>query len=121
MDRYILFPVRSWEAHYIGETERSLKSQFDKVKRLSSIASEVSRHIHKNNPDHNINIENARILSTETCRWFERGIKEELYSSSYRPTLNRDGGRSDRDLNALAQGPRIYLRTAKSLRTSLQA
>ena len=115
MDRYIMFPVRSCEAHYIGETERSLKSQFDKLKRPSSIVSEVSRDIHKSNPDHTISMENARILTTETCRWFERGIKEELYSCAYRPTLNRDGGRSDRDLNALAQGPGSYRRTAKSL------
>ena len=103
-NRYIIFPLRSCEAHYIGETERSLKSLFDELKRPSSIASEVSRHIHKNNPDHTISMENARILTTETCRWFERGIKEDLSSCAYRLTLNRGGLSNARELSRVVYG-----------------
>ena len=54
-------------------------------------------------------------------KWFERGVKEELYIGAYIPTLNGVGGRYNlpstwntsrfkhRNLNALAPGPRSHL------------
>ena len=44
------------EATYIGKTERSLKARFGKHRRPSSTTSEVSRHIHSDNPNHNITL-----------------------------------------------------------------
>ena len=61
-------------------------------RRPSSNTSEVSRHIHQENPDHKVDITNTSILTTEP-KWFERGVKEAIYIRANKPTLNRDGGR----------------------------
>ncbi len=82
----------SCEASYIGETERSLKARFAEHRRPSTTTSEVSRHIHTDCPNHNISLEETRILCVEN-RWFERGVKEAIYIRMHEPTLNRDGGR----------------------------
>ena len=80
------------DATYVGETERSLKARFGEHKRPSSTTSEVSKHIHTDNPNHNITLENTKILSVEH-KWFERGVKEAIYIRAMNPSLNRDGGR----------------------------
>ena len=79
---------------YVGETERSLKARFGEHRRPSSTTSEVSEHVHTDNPNHNIMImlENTKILSVEH-KWFERGVKEAIYIRAMNPSLNRDGGR----------------------------
>ena len=61
-------------------------------RRPSTTASEVSRHINLDEPDHNINLDNARILEVES-RWYERGVKEAIHIRVAKPSLNRDGGR----------------------------
>ena len=80
------------DATYVGETERSLKARFGEHRRPSSTTSEVSKHIHTDNPNHNITLENTKILSVEH-KWFERGVKEAIYIRAMNPSLNRDGGR----------------------------
>ena len=58
------------KATHVGETERSLKARFGEHRRPSSTTLEVSRHIHSDNPNHNIKLENTEILSVEH-KWFE--------------------------------------------------
>ena len=62
------------EATYVGETERSLKSRFNEHWRLSSTISEVAKHIHMEQHEHPMELENTKIFKTES-RWFERGVK----------------------------------------------
>ena len=81
-----------YEATYVGETERSLKARFGEHRRPSSTTSEVSRHVHSDNPNHNITLENTKILSVEH-KWFEREVKEAIHIRALNPSLNRDGGR----------------------------
>ncbi|KAI8513646.1 hypothetical protein Bbelb_079700 [Branchiostoma belcheri] len=79
---------------YIGETERSLKTRFLEHRRPSSVASEVSQHIHIESPGHTVDLEGVRILDTEQD-YFKGGIKEAIYRMYIRalqPSLNRDGG-----------------------------
>ncbi|KAI8494283.1 hypothetical protein Bbelb_280430 [Branchiostoma belcheri] len=77
---------------YIGETERSLKTRFLEHRRPSSVASEVSQHIHIESPGHTVDLEGVRIMDTEQD-YFKRGIKEAIYIRALQPSLNRDGGR----------------------------
>ncbi|KAI8516676.1 Alpha-catulin [Branchiostoma belcheri] len=76
---------------YIGETKRSLKTRFLEHRRPSSVASEVSQHIHIESPGHTVDLEGVRILDTEQD-YFKRGIKEAIYIRALQPSLNRDGG-----------------------------
>ncbi len=85
-------PCDTCEASYIGETERSLKSKFMEHRRPSSTISEVSHHIHHKHPDHQVDIERAKIVAVEP-RWFEWGARENIYIRTERPSLNKDGGR----------------------------
>ena len=80
------------DATYVGETERSLKARFGEHRRPSSTTSEVSKHIHTDNPNHNITLENTKILSVEH-KGFERGVKKAIYIRAMNPSLNRDGER----------------------------
>ena len=66
------------EASYIGETERSLKVRFSEHRRPSSTNSEVSKHIHQENPGHGVRLDKTKILAVEP-KWFERGVKEAIY------------------------------------------
>ena len=59
------------EAMYIGETERSLKARFSEHRRPSSTTSEVAKHVHTDQPEHTVELDNTEILTTES-RWFER-------------------------------------------------
>ena len=76
------------EAMYVGEKERSLSEH----RRPSSTTSEVAKHIHTDQPEHTVELDNTEILITEP-RWFERGVKEAIYIRALNPSLNRDGGR----------------------------
>ena len=80
------------DASYVGETERSLKARFGEHRRPSSTTSEVSKHIHSDNPNHSITLDNTKILTVEP-KWFDRGVKESIYIRALSPSLNRDGGR----------------------------
>ena len=80
------------EAMHVGETERSLKARFSEHRRPSSTTSEVAKHIHTDQPEHTVKLDNIEILTTEP-RWFERGVKEAIYISALNPSLNWDGGR----------------------------
>ena len=77
---------------YIGEIERTLKARFMEHRRPSSTTSEVSKHINVDNPGHEINLDEVKILDRESS-WYERGVKEAIYIRALRPSLNRDGGR----------------------------
>ena len=61
-------------------------------RRPSSTTSEVSRHIHIEEPEHQVDIERVKILAVEP-RWFERGVREAIYIRTERSSLNKDGGR----------------------------
>ena len=80
------------DASYVGETERSLKARFSEHRRPSTVSSEVSKHIHTDQPNHNIKLDNTKILSVES-KWFDRGVKETIYIRARNPSLNKDGGR----------------------------
>ncbi len=84
-------PCDTCEASYIGETERSLKSRFMEHRRPSTTTSEVSHHIHLDEPDHPVDIERVKMLAVEP-RWFEWGVREAIYIRNERPSLNKDGG-----------------------------
>ncbi len=71
-------PCDTCEASYIGETERSPKSRFMEHRRPSSTTSEVSCHIHLNEPDHQVDIERVKILAVE-ARWLEREVMKAIY------------------------------------------
>ena len=80
------------EATYIGETERSLKARFGEHRRPSSTTAEVAKHIHTDQPEHTVELDNTEILTTEP-RWFEQGVKEVIYIRALNLSLSRDGGR----------------------------
>ena len=80
------------EAVHVGETDRSLHSRFNKLQRSSSTTSEVTKHIHVEQPHHSVELDNTEFLKTES-RWFERVGKEAIYIRALNPSLNRDGGR----------------------------
>ena len=42
-------------------------------------------------PNHNIMMENTKILSVEH-KWCERGLKEAIHIQALNPSMNRDGG-----------------------------
>ena len=77
---------------YIEETERTLHARVKEHRRPSCVTSEVSKHLHKECPDHNFTVDNVKILDRESD-WFKRGVKEAIYIRIMEPTLNRDGGR----------------------------
>ena len=52
-------------------------SRFNEDRRPSSVTSELSKHIHLEQPEHSVELENTEILTTES-RWFERGVKEAI-------------------------------------------
>ena len=76
----------------MGETERSLKVRFGEHRRPSSVNSEISKHIHQEEPGHLVELKNSQVLTVEP-KWFERGVKEAIYICTTSPSLNRDGGR----------------------------
>ena len=77
---------------YTGERERSLKARFLEHRRPSSTSSEVSRHINKDKPEHDVHIDEARILDRDPD-WFTRRVREAIYIRTHKLTLNREGGR----------------------------
>ena len=80
------------ETTYVGETERFLKSRFNKRRRPSSTTSHVAKHTHLEQPEHSVELKNTESLTTESS-WFERGVKEAIYIRALNPSLNRDGRR----------------------------
>ena len=54
-----------WDGVYVGERERSLKARFSEHRRPSSTTSEVSKHIHVDHPQHSVELENTKVLTTE--------------------------------------------------------
>ena len=100
------------DAAYVGETERSLKARFSEHRRPSSVNSEVSKHIHTDNPDHGIVMDKTEILAVES-KWFERGVKEAIFIRATQPSLNRDGGR----FNLSPVWTNILKKTVKGTRT----
>ena len=51
---------------------------------LTSITSEVATHIHLEQPEHSVELENTEILTTES-RWFERGGEGSHLYKSFEP------------------------------------
>ena len=60
------------EAMYVGEREISLNSRFNEHRRPSYNTSLVAKLIHREQPEHSVELKNTKILTTES-RWFERG------------------------------------------------
>ena len=61
-------------------------------RRPNSTTSDIAKHMHPEQPEHSVELENTEILTTES-RWFERGVKEAIYIRALNPILNRDGRR----------------------------
>jgi len=68
---------------YIGETERSLKARFLEHERPSCSSSEVSWHINKDKPEHDVHINEARILDKDPD-WFTIGLHEAIYIRAHK-------------------------------------
>ena len=64
----------------IGETERIFKARFLEHKRTSCASSEVSRHINKDKPEHDVHIDEARIVDRDPD-WFTRSSRGNLHKS----------------------------------------
>ena len=43
-------------------------------RRLSSVNSEISKHVNYDHPDHSISVDKVKILEVELM-WFERGLR----------------------------------------------
>ena len=54
-----------------------MKSRFVEHRRPSSVNSEVSRHVNRDQPDHRISFDKVRIFEVER-KWFERGVTEAI-------------------------------------------
>ena len=50
--------------------------------------------MHTDNPNHNITLENTKILSVEH-KWFERRVKEAIHIRALNPSLKRDSGHTN--------------------------
>ena len=61
-------PCDPCDASYIGETQRSLKVRFLEHRRPRSTTSEVSRHIHIDNTEHQVGMDEVKILTVEMAR-----------------------------------------------------
>ena len=61
-----------------------------RIIRPSSTTLEVTKHIQTDNPNHNITLENTKILLVGH-KWFERGVKKAIHIRVLNPSLNRDG------------------------------
>ena len=48
-------------------------------------------HIHVESPGHHVDLDQVKILDREP-RYFERGVKEAIYISVNKPSLNKDRG-----------------------------
>ena len=83
-------PYDSCDESYIDETERLLKAQFLEQRRPNSTTSEVARHIHIDNPEHQVDMDGVKILTVEP-RWFERGVREVINIRMEQPSMNKDG------------------------------
>jgi hypothetical protein len=59
-------------------------------RRPSSTTSEVSHHVHLDEPEHQIDIDKVKILAVEP-RWFEREVREAIYIRTEQPSLDKDG------------------------------
>jgi len=53
------------EASCVGETERSLKVRFGEHRRPSSVNSEISKHIHQEEPGHSVELTNSQVVTVE--------------------------------------------------------
>ena len=97
----------SCEVSYIGEIGRSLKSRF-----MSSVNSEVSRHVNCDQPHYSISLDNVRILEVE-LKWFERGVREAIQVRINNPILNSkgtrmEGGTRSQDLQSCVVGSQCH-------------
>ena len=63
-------PCDSCDASYIGKTEKLLKALFWEHRRPGCTTSEVSRHIHIDNPEHQVEMDGV-IISAVEPRWFK--------------------------------------------------
>ena len=65
----------SCDASYTGKTEQSFKSWFLEHRRPSSTTSEVSQQIHTDNSEHQVDMDEVKILAVE-LRWFVGGLTQ---------------------------------------------
>ena len=52
----------------------------------------VTTYIHKDNPEHRVDMDGVQILAVEQ-KWFQRGVGEAIHIRMEQPSLNKDGGR----------------------------
>lgn len=97
---------------YIGETKQPLHKRMAQHRRASSSGQDSAVHLHLNDKGHSFQDENVHILARED-RWFERGVKEAIFVTKEKPSLNRGGG-------LRYQLPHIYKPILKSLPTQFK-
>ena len=76
---------------YIGETTgRSVKARFMEHRKLSSVNSEVLKHVNYDHPDHCISLDKVKILEMES---FVRGVRKASQIRISNLTLDKDASR----------------------------
>ena len=76
---------------YIGETKQRLHKRMGQHRRPSSGCGNSAVYEHLNSTKHSFDNKDVVILDREH-RWFERGVKEAIYTNSEKPSLNKGGG-----------------------------
>ena len=79
------------DAIYVVETGRALKTRFSENRRKSSVASEVSQHVHLNRLEHEVSMDRVKILTVDSKK-IESGVMEAIYIGVAEPSLNKGGG-----------------------------
>ena len=52
----------------------------------------MTQHIHIDNPEHNVDMDEVKILAVK-WRWTDEGVREVMHISMEQPSLNKDGSR----------------------------
>ena len=76
---------------YIGETKQQLHKRMAQHRRATSSGQDSAVHLHLKDTGHSFEDSNVHVLAREE-RWFERGVKEAIYTKLEKPSLNRGGG-----------------------------
>ena len=76
---------------YIGETKQPLHKRMAQHRRATSSGQDSAVHLHLKDTGHSFEDSNVQVLAREE-RWFERGVKEAIFTRLEKPSLNRGGG-----------------------------
>ena len=83
-------PCDLCDAFYIVKLKDRLRHGFLEKRKPSSNTLDVSRHIHIDNIEYQVDMDEVKILAAEP-RWFTQGVREVFRIEQ--SSLNKDGGR----------------------------